>query len=152
MYNTVLGAKPLLADGHTYYYSDYNFKGSKFYHDGRWACCSGTLPQVVADYRLNTYFRDRGDVFVNLYIPSTLRWRQGQASFALKQTGNYPFDSGVRLELSATKPTEFAVNLRIPAWAEDATVAVNGKRVAGSVTRESSQPFAASGSPAIRLS
>ena len=27
MYNTVLGAKPLEADGRTFYYSDYNFKG-----------------------------------------------------------------------------------------------------------------------------
>jgi len=31
MYNTILGAKPLLADGSTFYYSDYNFHGHKFY-------------------------------------------------------------------------------------------------------------------------
>jgi hypothetical protein len=29
MYNTVLGAKPLMADGRTFYYSDYNFHGHK---------------------------------------------------------------------------------------------------------------------------
>ena len=33
MYNTVLGAKPLRADGRTFYYSDYNFKGRKVYSD-----------------------------------------------------------------------------------------------------------------------
>ena len=40
MYNTVLGALPLLADGHAFYYSDCNFRGSKFYHNSRWPCCS----------------------------------------------------------------------------------------------------------------
>ncbi|HKM48447.1 MAG TPA: beta-L-arabinofuranosidase domain-containing protein [Terriglobales bacterium] len=35
MYNTVLGAKPLQADGRTFYYSDYNFKGHKFYRDNQ---------------------------------------------------------------------------------------------------------------------
>ncbi|MGH8024607.1 MAG: beta-L-arabinofuranosidase domain-containing protein, partial [Limisphaerales bacterium] len=45
MYNTVLGAKPLMADGRTFYYSDYNFHGRKVYRaDQHWACCSGTLP------------------------------------------------------------------------------------------------------------
>ena len=60
MYNTVLGAKPLLADGSTFYYSDCNFHGHKIYHNARWPCCSGTMPQVVADYRINTYFWDAG--------------------------------------------------------------------------------------------
>jgi hypothetical protein len=133
MYNTVLGAKPLLADGSNFYYSDYNFKGSKFYHNNRWACCSGTLPQVAADYRLNVYFRDRGDVYVNLYVPSTLRWQQDRGSFTLTQSGNYPFEGNVRFELNATKKLEFSVNLRIPAWADGATVAVNGKRVTDGV-------------------
>ena len=58
MYNTILGAKPLESDGRTFYYSDYNFKGSKVYSPHRWPCCSGTLPQVAADYRINAYFRD----------------------------------------------------------------------------------------------
>src|SRR3984957_13495307 len=58
MYNTILGAKPLERDGRTFYYSDYNFNGSKVYSPHGWPCCSGTMPQVAADYRINTYFRD----------------------------------------------------------------------------------------------
>jgi len=135
MYNTVLGSLPLEADGRTYYYSDYNFKGTKVYHKERWACCSGTLPQVAADYRINTYFRDRRGVYVNLYIPSTLRWTQGGAEIALTQKSEYPYDSHVALEVKASRAAEFAVNLRIPAWAEGASVAVNGKREPASAGR-----------------
>ena len=130
MYNTILGAKRMERDGHTFYYSDFNFKGSKVYSDHRWPCCSGTMPQVAADYRINTYFRDGKGVFVNLYIPSTVRWNDGSNQIALMQTSEYPYDSQVKFELKMSKEAEFAVNLRIPAWAEGASVAVNGKRQA----------------------
>jgi len=129
MYNTVLGAKPLQSDGRTFYYSDYNLKGRKIYCDHRWPCCSGTLPQVAADYRINTYFRDARGIYVNLYIPSTVRWAHDSAEVSLTQKTSYPFDSLVQCELKVSRPVEFEVNLRIPSWAEDASISVNGKRV-----------------------
>ena len=128
MYNTILGAKPLERDGRTFYYSDYNFKGSKVYSPHRWPCCSGTLPQVAADYRINAYFRDARGLYVNLYIPSTVRWTHGGAQIVLTQKSEYPDDGQVQFEIKTSKPVEFAANLRIPAWAEGASVAVNGKR------------------------
>jgi DUF1680 family protein len=128
MYNTVLGSLPLHADGRAFYYSDYNFKGKKVYHGQMWPCCAGTLPQVAADYRINTYFRDGRGVYVNLYMPSTLRWTQGSAQVVLTQRSEYPFDSHVELEVHTSKQAEFMLNLRIPSWAEGASLAVNGKR------------------------
>ena len=130
MYNTILGAKPLERDGRAFYYSDYNFKGSKVYSPHRWPCCSGTLPQVAADYRINTYFRDARGVYVNLYIPSTLRWAQGSAQIVLTQKSTDPYDGHVQFEVKTSQPTEFALYLRIPFWAEGASVTVNGKREA----------------------
>ncbi len=129
MYNTILGAKPLQADGRTFYYSDYNFKGSKFYCNHRWPCCSGTHPQVATDYGINTYFREPGGIYANLYIPSTVRWTQDGAQISLTQQGSYPFESVVQFEVATSKNAEFALNLRIPAWAEGASISVNRKRV-----------------------
>ena len=129
MYNTILGAKPLLADGSTFYYADCNFAGHKFYHQAKWPCCSGTMPQVAADYRLNAYFRHRDGVLVNLYLPSSLRWTHDGAQVRLSQRTAYPFDPLVNFDIVTSKPVEFRLQLRIPAWADGATVAVNGKRV-----------------------
>jgi DUF1680 family protein len=129
MYNTVLGAKPLQADGRTFYYSDYNFKGHKVYkEDQHWACCSGTLPQVAADYRINTYFRDSQGVYVNLYIPSTLRWTQDGIQALLTQKSLYPFDSLVQFDVKTSQATDFTVSFRIPAWATGASISINGRR------------------------
>ena len=133
MYNTVLGAKPLTPDGKTFYYSDYNFAGKKIYSDHRWPCCSGTLPQVATDYVINTYFREPGGIYVNLYIPSTLRWTQDGAKVSLTQRSSYPFDSVVQFEVTTSRPLEFTLNFRIPSWTQDASISVNGKRVPGSV-------------------
>ena len=129
MYNTVLGAKPLQADGRTFYYSDYNFKGRKVYSAHRWPCCSGTLPQVAADYRINTYFRDSRGLYVNLYIPSTLQWTQDGAQVVLTQKSTYPFDSVVQFDVKMSQAREFAMSFRVPEWAEGASISVNGRRV-----------------------
>jgi DUF1680 family protein len=135
MYNTVLGARPLKADGSTFYYSDYNFAGTRVYHNATWACCAGTLPQVATDYGINSYLQEPGAVWVNLYIPSVLQWNVGANKIELEQTGNYPLNDGVEFRVTAARAETFALHLRIPAWAEGARVAVNGKAMALEVTK-----------------
>jgi DUF1680 family protein len=134
MYNTVLGAKPLMPDGRTFYYSDYNFKGRKFYRsDQYWACCSGTLPQVAADYRINAYFHDPRGIWVNLYIPSTLHWKYDGSDVELTQDSRYPFSDVVCLSVRSSHVREFAIRFRIPKFAGGATISVNGKRLPAQV-------------------
>ncbi len=134
MHNTVLGSKPLEPDGAAFYYSDYNFNGKRVYSDHVWPCCAGTLPQIAADYRISAYFRDGSDVYVNLYLPSTLRWMEGGKQFSLEQAGSYPLEDTVRMKVTAPHAAKFAVALRIPEWADGASVAVNGKAAPGPVT------------------
>jgi uncharacterized protein len=130
MYNTVLGAKPLQSDGSAFYYSDYNFAGKKVYHQNKWTCCSGSLPQIAADYRICAYFFDAQGVYVNLYMPSTLNWKQHGAAMSLKQSSNYPLDGEIRFDLTASSERHFVLRFRIPAWAGDLGILrVNGKRI-----------------------
>ncbi len=133
MYNTVLGAKPMHTDGRAFYYADYNFAGHKVYSNHRFPCCSGTLPQVAADYRINTYFRDPQGIYVALYVPSSVRWEQDGASVSLTQAGEYPFADSVNFGITTSTPKEFAIHLRVPAWAQGALIEVNGKRWSGPV-------------------
>ena len=131
MYNTVLGAKPLQANGETFYYADYSYDAKRVYKEFRWPCCSGTLPQVATDYRINMYFRAPQAVYVNLYMPSTLRWTENGAVLSLTQEGEYPYEDHVVSTLTSSQPTELTLNFRIPAWAEEASVSVNGTRQKG---------------------
>ena len=45
----------------------------------------------------------------------------------LTQETHYPFEEEISLRLSTPQEVTFPLYLRIPAWAEDATVKVNGK-------------------------
>jgi DUF1680 family protein len=126
LYNTVLGAKPLQKDGRAFYYSDYQFGGSKTYFPDAWPCCSGTLPQVAADYRILAYFRDARGVFVNLYLPSTLSWISPDGvEVRLTQSGDYPTGETISMRLECSRPAQFAVRLRVPAWSA-ASMTING--------------------------
>jgi DUF1680 family protein len=126
MYNTVLGAKPLQENGETFYYSDYSFDGKRVYKQARWPCCAGTLPQVATDYRINTYLRGPQAVYVILYIPSTLRWKENGEALSLMQEGDYPYEESVTFTVTASAPTTLTLHFRIPAWAEGASLSVNG--------------------------
>jgi DUF1680 family protein len=132
LYNTVLGAKTLQPDGRAFYYSDYSNSATKVYFPDKWPCCAGTLPQVAADYRILSYFHDSDGVYVNLYLPSTLKWKSDNgAHLALTQSGNYPLDGGIGLVLRASKSSDFTLRLRVPAWAGSLyTLTVNGLAVA----------------------
>jgi DUF1680 family protein len=131
LYNTVLGALPMQPDGTAFYYADYNAAGSKTYFEYRCPCCSGTLGQIVADYGISAYFTAARGVFVNLYTPSVMRWRQGGRAVSLTQTTDYPLDSRIDIQVGAASPQPFTIALRIPAWAgPGSTVAVNDRPVA----------------------
>ena len=130
LYNAILGAKPTLPDGTTFYYSDYGTTGKKVYHRDKWPCCSGTFPQLVADYHISIYLRSQDGVYVNLFAPSTLRWTDGNARCSLMQTTKFPFTTTVEMAVSASQPVEYTLYIRIPIWTREPVLAVNGRRVA----------------------
>ncbi|MBS0583259.1 MAG: glycoside hydrolase family 127 protein [Proteobacteria bacterium] len=129
LYNTVLGARLIQGDGRAFYYSDYTRRARKEFFASHWPCCSGTLPLAAADYRICTGFADAQGIYVNLYVPARIRWRQNGTACALAIATGYPHAGDIALTLNLTSAQIFAVNLRIPAWAEGAHVAVNGRRV-----------------------
>src|SRR5207253_7264070 len=131
LYNTIAGAKPILPDGTSFYYSDYNQSDAKkVYYKDKWPCCSGTFPQLAADYHISTYLRSPDGVYVNLFTPSSVEWSQGGGRYGLTQQTKYPLENAVAINVSAARPAEFTVYLRIPGWTRPGTaVSVNGSRV-----------------------
>jgi len=134
LYNTILGAWPIQADGTSFYYSDYATIGKKVWYGQKWPCCSGTFPQLAADYHISTYLRAADGVYVNLFTPSSVQWSDGGGKYGLKQETKYPFDNKIQIQLSASAPKEYTLYVRIPAWATpNPVLMVNGKRVSSEV-------------------
>ncbi|HET7102550.1 MAG TPA: beta-L-arabinofuranosidase domain-containing protein [Terracidiphilus sp.] len=134
LYNTILGAWPIQPDGTSFYYSDYANTGHKVWYGQKWPCCSGTFPQVAADYHVSAYLRSADGVYVNLYTPSGVQWTAFGGRHSLRQVTRYPFDSKIEIQVAASQPSEYTLYLRIPHWATPSpTVLVNGSRVASGV-------------------
>jgi uncharacterized protein len=127
LYNTILGARPIRSDGVSFYYSDYNMNALKSDYEQKWPCCSGTFPQLAADYGISSYLRSPHGVYVNFYVPSRVTWRQGDAQVTLTQDTQYPMVGETTLKLTLDREERFVVALRIPAWAGNGTrVTING--------------------------
>ncbi len=134
LYNTILGAKPIQPEGWSFYYSDYGTTGKKGYHRDKWPCCSGTLPQLAADYHISVYLHSPEGVYVNLFVPSSLSWISGNTQCRLEQRTNYPFNNQVEMRISVTQPVEYTTYVRIPEWpGSDPVLSVNGRRVSAPV-------------------
>jgi uncharacterized protein len=135
VYNAIGAALPMTGNGQTFYYSDYRMGGArKIYHlDGTWPCCSGTFPQVVADYHNVIYFKDKNGIYVNLFVPSTVAWQQAETNVSVIQETAYPESETSRLIVNPSHPVEFDLRIRVPKWATGCTLYVNkGKLSVGS--------------------
>lgn len=134
LYNTILGAWPIQADGTSFYYSDYAATGKKAWYNQKWPCCSGTFPQLAADYHISTYLRSADGVYVNLFTPSSLKWKDGNGQYGLKQETKYPFDNKIQIQVAGSQAKEYTIYVRIPTWSRpNPVLSVNGKKVSEAV-------------------
>jgi len=130
LYNTIAGATPILADGTSFYYSDYNNSARKVHHRDKWPCCSGTFPQLTADYGISSYYQANDGIYVNLFLPSRVSWQQNNTKVTLTQNTQYPSANTSQFDFALSRPETFALYLRIPAWIGPKTnISINGRKV-----------------------
>ena len=95
-------------------------------------CCTGTGVENHAKYGAAIYFHHGAALWVNLFIPSRLEWRE--QGVVITQNTNFPEDDHVSLSVQCHHPTRLKVMLRIPSWAASrASVAINGVPQSGPV-------------------
>ena len=115
--------------GTTVYYLPLGNGYSKIYakpFDSFW-CCNGTAAEEFAKLTDTIYFHDDNSVFVNLYIASELNWLE--KGVRLTQETSFPEEQETTLIISAAKPVDVNLKLRVPYWAKTGDVKVNGQTV-----------------------
>lgn len=100
--------------------------------DAFW-CCTGTGCEEYAKLNDSIYFHDDSSVYINLFIPSKLTWKE--RGLELSQTTKYPNEERITFTIdnAPSKPT--ALKIRVPYWAtKGATVQINGEPVSVTAT------------------
>lgn len=77
-------------------------------------CCVGSGLENHTQYGEAIYAHNNRDLFVNLFIPSTLRWKE--KGLTLVQQTNFPYDEITGLKLTLQKPQKFSIFFRHPGW------------------------------------
>jgi DUF1680 family protein len=101
----------------------------KLYHtpDESFWCCTGSGIENHAKYGDSIYFHDDESLFVNLFIPSTVAWRE--RGLTLTQTTRFPEQDTTRLAIDVARPVRATLRIRKPAWCEGFTLALNGRTI-----------------------
>lgn len=91
------------------------------------ACCPPNIMRTLASLDGYLASHDENGIQLHQYATGAVRATVAGADVALDITTEYPWDGLVRVELSGTSAEEWTLSLRIPAWANGASLTVNGE-------------------------
>jgi len=121
-------ATPNPADGSPLYYLGVlpgQWKVHFVPHQGYFCCC-GTGLENFSKLGEGFYFHNEQSLWVNLFFASEVNWRE--KGIQVRQETRFPEEPRSRLIVQAKSPARFTLNVRIPYWAEGASLTVNGRR------------------------
>ena len=99
-------------------------------NDSFW-CCVGTGMENHGKYNDTIYFHDDSSLYLNLFIPSELAWKE--KGLTVRQETKFPSEDTTKLTFTAATPVKLALKIRRPGWASGLNVTVNGKAQAVTV-------------------
>jgi uncharacterized protein len=123
-YNDLLGAQA--PDGEDWLY--YSFPNGKRVFTTYWRCCKSSGAMALEELPPAAIEPIAGGVRINLLGPASAEFEvAGVGSVGVEMKTTYPFEGHIRLRVRCTRPSRFALHVRIPSWAEGATL--DGKHV-----------------------
>ena len=123
-YNDLLGA--MAPDGEDWCY--YSFPNGRRVHTTYWRCCKSSGAMAIEELPAIAYTQSvDGDIAVNLLGPGSAGFDHPVAGrLQLEQATRYPFDGAITVAVEVERRARFGIAVRIPQWAQGATLAING--------------------------
>jgi len=134
LFNSILGSQDP-ATGWKSYYQPLNANAVKDFRSPLTGCycCNGTGLENSSKYGRAIYAHGKNSLRVNLFIASTLDWKE--RGIRLVQTTNFPTEQGTGLLLEMGNPVETEIAIRVPKWAREGfSLTINGAKVLPKIT------------------
>jgi DUF1680 family protein len=143
LYNSMLSA--VSDDGTKFFYCNPlkwtgEEKGPHKHHTAtRWSvhscfCCPPQVARTIAGLSGWVYSASNEELWVHIYGGSTLATQLSDGTtISLKQETKYPWDGHIAITFLNTPGKPVSIKLRIPGWAEQAALKVNGKSFQGTI-------------------
>ena len=95
-------------------------------------CCTANFHQGWPKFTQSLWMRSADEGLVaTLYAPCEVNTKVGGRSVRLREETEYPFRESVRITLTPEAAHRFPLRLRVPGWATNASLAINGKPFEG---------------------
>lgn len=95
------------------------------------SCCEVSSVGMMSKLPEYIYSKASDGLYVNLFVPSTIKSNLSGGDIILKQETSFPYNPDVVITLNTTSKKEFNLNLRVPSWASESMgISVNGKLTA----------------------
>ena len=93
-----------------------------------YGCCTANLSQGWPKFAAHQWMRSRdGGIVAAAYAPSTLEIEVGGVPVRVELQTDYPFREELRFTVRTQRAVRFPLYLRIPGWAQAATLTVAGR-------------------------
>lgn len=91
-------------------------------------CCEGQGTRLIGSFPEHIYSIASDGLYLNLFEPSTITWKQASEDMTLRMETRFPYDKQVKLTISTNRPTAMKLRVRVPSWAmTQMNVAINGE-------------------------
>lgn len=90
------------------------------------ACCPPNIARTLADLGEYLFFRGDNDIWVNLFIGGDYQLMMEDIPVRMELRSGLPYEGDVELKLTAKRPVNGRLRLRIPEYAEQPKITVNG--------------------------
>ncbi|BEV02790.1 glycoside hydrolase family 127 protein [Chryseobacterium gambrini] len=92
-------------------------------------CCVGSGMENHAKYGEMIYAHSEKDLYVNLFIPSVLKW--SEKKLVIRQENNFPQEPSTKLIFDIAPKSEVNLKIRVPEWtdASQISIFVNSKTI-----------------------
>lgn len=128
LYNHILSSQNPI-DGMMCYFVPLRMGTIKQFSDqfNTFTCCVGSGMENHSKYVEGIYSETKeGNLYINLFIPSELNWKNQDAKVKLETA--FPYDNKVDLTVSIKKSKEFTILVREPKWTNKGMqITINGK-------------------------
>ena len=92
-------------------------------------CCEGQGTRLFGSLPEYIYSIAGDGIYINLFAASKIKYAIHSDSMQLNMVTKFPYEPGVQLAVSTSKPLKAKIRIRIPSWAaKEMTVFVNGKK------------------------
>ena len=97
-------------------------------------CCQGQGTRLYGSLPEYLYSLSPRGIYVDLYAPSEISWKQGNTDLKLTAITAFPEAGDVTIKVDTPQAAAFTLSLRIPSWAVKAVeISLNGKPVSAGI-------------------